>query len=129
MVCLGHKPGSIQLVVISFTFSYNLPNSFVSFLLLQDLSVTELGISSAPQTISAHQGEVACLALNSQGTLVATASDKGTLIRVWDTVKRTLLVELRRGSDPATLYWYKLFVRVKRSALILIATCLFQHKF
>ena len=107
MVCLGHKPGSIQLVVISFTFSYNLPNSFVSFILLQDLSVTELGISSAPQTISAHQGEVACLALNSQGTLVATASDKGTLIRVWDTVKRTLLVELRRGSDPATLYWYK----------------------
>ncbi|XP_057366811.1 WD repeat domain phosphoinositide-interacting protein 4-like [Daphnia carinata] len=83
LICLGHKLGSIQLV---------------------DLSVTELGISSAPQTISAHQGEVACLALNSQGTLVATASDKGTLIRVWDTMKRTLLVELRRGSDPATLY-------------------------
>ena len=65
-----------------------------------------MGMSSAPQSISAHQGEVACLALNSQGTLVATASDKGTLIRVWDTAKRSLLVELRRGSDPATLYWY-----------------------
>jgi len=83
MVCLGHKLGSIQIV---------------------DLSVTEMGMSSAPQSISAHQGEVACLALNSQGTLVATASDKGTLIRVWDTAKRSLLVELRRGSDPATLY-------------------------
>lgn len=44
---------------------------------MQDLSVTEMGISSAPQTISAHQGEISCLALNSQGTLVATASDKG----------------------------------------------------
>jgi WD40 repeat protein len=68
-----------------------------------------MGISSAPQTITAHQGEVACLALNSQGTLVATASDKGTLIRVWDTHKRSQLVELRRGSDPATLYWYGIF--------------------
>jgi len=79
---------------------------------LQDLSVTEMGMSSAPQSISAHQGEVACLALNSQGTLVATASDKGTLIRVWDTAKRSLLVELRRGSDPATLYWYSPFMTV-----------------
>lgn len=63
-----------------------------------------MGISSAPLTISSHQGEVACLALNAQGTLVATASEKGTLVRVWDTLKRSLLVELRRGSDPATLY-------------------------
>lgn len=83
LVCLGHKIGSIQLV---------------------DLSLTEAGTSSTPQTINAHQGEVACLALNSQGTLAATASDKGTLVRVWDTFKRNLLVELRRGSDPATLY-------------------------
>jgi len=91
VVCLGHKLGSIQIV---------------------DLSTTEMGISSAPLTINAHQGEVACLALNSQGTLVATASDKGTLIRVWDTTKRSLLVELRRGSDPATLYWYSLLMLI-----------------
>lgn len=32
----------------------------------QDLSLTEAGTSSTPQTINAHQGEVACLALNSQ---------------------------------------------------------------
>lgn len=36
---------------------------------------------------------------------VATASVRGTLIRVFDTTRKTLLVELRRGSDPATLYW------------------------
>nr|CAD7412074.1 unnamed protein product [Timema poppensis] len=36
--------------------------------------------------------------------MVATASNKGTLIRVWDTTRRAQLVELRRGSDPATLY-------------------------
>lgn len=79
----GHKMGSVQLV---------------------DLGNTEVGTSSAPVTINAHQGELACLAVSQQGTMIATASTKGTLIRVWDTVKKGLLVELRRGSDPATLY-------------------------
>ncbi|XP_072159036.1 WD repeat domain phosphoinositide-interacting protein 4 isoform X2 [Bemisia tabaci] len=79
----GHKVGSIQLV---------------------DLSNTVANASTAPVTINAHQGDLACMAINSQGTLVATASMKGTLIRVWDTIRRSLFVELRRGSDPATLY-------------------------
>ncbi|KAG8232241.1 hypothetical protein J437_LFUL011794 [Ladona fulva] len=83
LVFPGHKTGSVQLV---------------------DLSSTEAGMSSAPVTINAHQGELACLAVNQQGTMVATASSKGTLIRVWDTSKRILMIELRRGSDAATLY-------------------------
>lgn len=36
--------------------------------------------------------------------MVATASKKGTLIRVFDTLRQTKIVELRRGVDPATLY-------------------------
>lgn len=64
-----------------------------------------MGTSSAPVTINAHQGELACLAVSQQGVMVATASTKGTLIRVWDTTKKVLLIELRRGSDLATLYW------------------------
>lgn len=48
---------------------------------------------------------MACLAVNGNGTMIATASVQGTLIRVWDSVRRSLLVELRRGADPATLYW------------------------
>ncbi|XP_022083569.1 WD repeat domain phosphoinositide-interacting protein 4-like isoform X3 [Acanthaster planci] len=79
----GHKQGSIQLA---------------------DLANTEPGTSSSPVTINAHQTDIACLAVNQEGTLVATASVKGTLIRVFDTSSRKLLVELRRGADPATLY-------------------------
>lgn len=79
----GHKLGSVQFI---------------------DLSSTEMSSSSSPVTINAHQSELACLALNQTGTMIATASSKGTLIRVWDTMKKLLLVELRRGSDPATLY-------------------------
>uniref|UniRef100_A0A9J8CWF2 WD repeat domain 45 n=1 Tax=Cyprinus carpio carpio TaxID=630221 RepID=A0A9J8CWF2_CYPCA len=69
-----------------------------------DLSNTKPGTSSAPFTINAHQSEIACLALNQSGSVVASASRKGTLIRLFDTTTRDKLVELRRGTDPATLY-------------------------
>ena len=42
--------------------------------------------------------------LFTQGSMIASASVKGTLIRIWDSVRRVMLVELRRGSDQATLY-------------------------
>lgn len=87
LVFPGHKIGSVQLL---------------------DLSNTEIGISTAPVWIEAHRNELGCLALNPQGTRLATASCKGTLIRVWDSSSRCLLVELRRGSDPATVYWFVL---------------------
>lgn len=64
-----------------------------------------MGISNAPVWIAAHKGELGCISLNQHGTRLATASHKGTLIRVWDTVSRNQLVELRRGSDIATVYW------------------------
>jgi len=61
-------------------------------------------VSSTPSSINAHQGELACIAIDQTGSLIATASDKGTLIRVWETKKGKLFTELRRGSDPATVY-------------------------
>lgn len=69
------------------------------------MSSTEIGISNAPIWIAAHKSELGCIALNPQGTRLATASQKGTLIRVWDTVTKNQIVELRRGSDIATVYW------------------------
>uniref|UniRef100_A0A8C3P8U8 WD repeat domain 45 n=1 Tax=Chrysemys picta bellii TaxID=8478 RepID=A0A8C3P8U8_CHRPI len=96
LVFPGHKCGSLQLV---------------------DLSSTQPGTSSAPFTINAHQGEIACVSLNQPGTVVASASRQGTLIRLFDTQSKEKLVELRReprhcplprartplGTDPATL--------------------------
>lgn len=54
--------------------------------------------------VAAHDGELAHLALSLDGTRLATASDKGTLIRVFDPSTATLLHEFRRGADRATIY-------------------------
>uniref|UniRef100_A0A8C6KQ07 WD repeat domain 45 n=1 Tax=Nothobranchius furzeri TaxID=105023 RepID=A0A8C6KQ07_NOTFU len=89
-------------------FNYTKPFSFRSLqpqpLCPWDLSNTKPGTSSAPFTINAHQSEIACVALNQPGSVAASASRKGTLIRLFDTTTRDKLVELRRGTDPATLY-------------------------
>ena len=56
-----------------------------------------------PPIISAHESKIACLCINQNGTLLATASDKGTLIRVFNVSDGKLLAELRRGSKNADI--------------------------
>ncbi|KAL0403725.1 UNVERIFIED_CONTAM: Autophagy-related protein 18a [Sesamum radiatum] len=49
--------------------------------------------------IKAHDSDVACVALSNNGRLLATASTKGTLVRVFDTWDGRLLQELKSGSE------------------------------
>lgn len=42
--------------------------------------------------------------MNYDGSLLATASDKGTLIRIYRTDTGEFLHEVRRGSDKAEIY-------------------------
>ncbi|XP_071131652.1 WD repeat domain phosphoinositide-interacting protein 4-like [Mytilus galloprovincialis] len=69
-----------------------------------NLDTAQPGQSTAPVIISTHQTELACLALNQRGTLLATASKKGTLIRVFDINSKKKIAEFRRGADPAVVY-------------------------
>ncbi|KAJ2723547.1 Phosphatidylinositol 3,5-bisphosphate-binding protein [Coemansia sp. Benny D115] len=54
--------------------------------------------------IAAHATAISSLAVSADGTMVASASEKGTLIRIFDTMSGRLLNELRRGVDRADIY-------------------------
>ncbi|KAK8691830.1 hypothetical protein V6N13_075325 [Hibiscus sabdariffa] len=54
--------------------------------------------------INAHDSHIACLTLTFDGLLLVTASTKGTLIRIFNTMDGTRLQEVRRGVDRADIY-------------------------
>ncbi|KAI0297412.1 WD40 repeat-like protein [Russula brevipes] len=56
------------------------------------------------QIIRAHKAPISALALNSTGTLLATASEKGTVIRVWGVPGAEKLYQFRRGTREARIY-------------------------
>lgn len=53
--------------------------------------------------MEAHEGELRGLALTADGTKLATASVKGTVIRVWDVATASCLQEFRRGVERTTI--------------------------
>jgi len=54
--------------------------------------------------IPAHFSELSALDVNPSGTLIASASRKGTLIRIFSADGGNWLQELRRGTSEATIY-------------------------
>lgn len=58
----------------------------------------------AINVVEAHRSPLACITLNNDGTLLATASDKGTIIRVFSVPDGHKLYQFRRGSMPSRIY-------------------------
>ncbi|KAF2703765.1 WD40 repeat-like protein [Pleomassaria siparia CBS 279.74] len=54
--------------------------------------------------IPAHESPLRALALNQTASMVATASEQGTLIRLWSFPSCTKVAEFRRGVDPAAIF-------------------------
>lgn len=54
--------------------------------------------------IQAHKTPISSLALNSTGSLLATSSDKGTVIRVFSVPGAQKLYQFRRGTYNAKIY-------------------------
>jgi WD40 repeat protein len=54
--------------------------------------------------VAAHDNQLAALALSHDGSKLATASQKGTIVRIFDCATALPLRELRRGSTSASLY-------------------------
>lgn len=58
----------------------------------------------AVNVVEAHRSPLCCIALNSEGTLLATASETGTIIRVFGVPRGQKLYQFRRGTYPSTIY-------------------------
>ena len=56
------------------------------------------------QIINCHSTELNCIAINNDGSLLATASQKGTLIRIFSINDGNLVQEVRRGTDKAIIF-------------------------
>ncbi|KAI8597846.1 WD40-repeat-containing domain protein [Dissophora ornata] len=54
--------------------------------------------------VQAHKTSVSNISINSEGTMLATASDKGTVIRIWSIPNAQRLYQFRRGSQTARIY-------------------------
>lgn len=61
-------------------------------------------INYKTKKIAAHQSEIAYMCLNHKGDLLASCSEKGTIIRLFSTKKEQIIKELRRGNDYAEIY-------------------------
>lgn len=69
-----------------------------------DVLIYDLNKMEEVTVISAHQTGVSCLAVNNDGTLLASASEKGTIIRIFSIPDGKKLYQFRRGSMPSRIY-------------------------
>ncbi|EGA75130.1 Atg18p [Saccharomyces cerevisiae AWRI796] len=69
-----------------------------------DVIVFNLETLQPTMVIEAHKGEIAAMAISFDGTLMATASDKGTIIRVFDIETGDKIYQFRRGTYATRIY-------------------------
>ncbi|KAJ2311155.1 autophagy protein, partial [Coemansia sp. RSA 2702] len=69
-----------------------------------DVMVFDANTCEAINIIQAHKSPVSCLAMNRDGTMLATASDKGTVIRVFALPGAQKIAQFRRGAYPAKIH-------------------------
>ena len=69
-----------------------------------DVIIFNLKTLQPIMVIEAHKGEIAALSLNHDGTLLATASDRGTIIRVFSTETGNKEYQFRRGTYKTRIH-------------------------
>ncbi|AET39030.1 phosphoinositide binding protein ATG18 Ecym_3559 [Eremothecium cymbalariae DBVPG len=69
-----------------------------------DVILFNLQTLQPTMVIEAHKGEIAALSLSKDGTLLATASEKGTIIRVFSVETCAKVYQFRRGTYATRIY-------------------------
>ena len=82
----------------------HVPKSVVREAVCGDVLLYDLNKMEEVTVIQAHQTPLSCVAINNDGTLMATSSEKGTVIRVFSIPDGKKLYQFRRGSMPARIY-------------------------
>ncbi|CAJ2510686.1 Uu.00g063110.m01.CDS01 [Anthostomella pinea] len=80
------------------------PTSLYAPVTSGDVLIYDTLTLKAVNVIEAHRSPLSCIALNNEGTLLATASETGTIIRVFSVPKGQKLFQFRRGTYPSTIY-------------------------
>ena len=92
----NNKKGILSISLIGNIIVF--PNSEIGTVKIKDYD------QQKERDIPAHKGVINFLQLNKDGSILATASDKGTLIRLFDTATGEPIQELRRGTENAEIY-------------------------
>ena len=71
---------------------------------LSAISKDKNSIFKSKLSFQAHESEIVYLKLNNDGSKLATASKRGYIIRIFDTIKGCVIQELKRGSGDAKIY-------------------------
>ncbi|KAF2772888.1 WD40 repeat-like protein [Teratosphaeria nubilosa] len=82
----------------------HVPKSVIKEAISGDVLLYDLNKMEEVTVIQAHQAPLSCIALNNDGTLMATSSEKGTVIRIFSIPDGKKLYQFRRGSMPARIY-------------------------
>ncbi|RMY49893.1 hypothetical protein D0863_15025 [Hortaea werneckii] len=82
----------------------HVPRSVAKEAISGDVLLYDLNKMEEVTVIQAHQTPLSSIAINSDGTLLATSSEKGTVIRVFSIPDGKKLYQFRRGSMPARIY-------------------------
>ena len=83
----------------------HVPKSIVKEAISGDVLLYDLSRMEEVTVIQAHQTPISYIAINNAGTLMATSSEKGTIIRVFSIPEGKKLYQFRRGSMPARIYF------------------------
>lgn len=68
-----------------------------------DIIIFDMTLLRPLMVIEAHQNAIKCVCMSKDGSMIATASKLGTIIRVFDTMTGKKKYEFRRGSYRATI--------------------------
>lgn len=101
---LGPPDGDIPIQDELQSDAQNKKSSSGSVIKNGDVILFNLKTLQPTMVIEAHKGEIASLALSLDGSLLATASEKGTIIRVFNVETGIKVNQFRRGTYPTRIH-------------------------